>query len=308
MFVPVSCTSCGKPFQVPEAALGKLAPCPWCQTVVTALPVSAPVAESAPQGAPPAASPQQTPPQQTAQPKAEEPLSLDDSPGRPVAQPVKPAAPLSVDLPAEPQVGPPTRAASKVTVLTVFLAISLVMVVTATTLLALGYRSGRISDVGWSEFTPPDGSFTILLPGSPKEEDIAPNPAGSHAGGKRYFVRGWYSKTTVWVGYCDLDPGLVTKLPQDKDRTITAGVLRAERDRELTRLSATVVKEAEVRLNAAWGVELHLDTPNGRVIEWLILSGEGAHPRLYTYGAEGKNLTPTTPACAKLFKSFRINE
>jgi len=37
MFVPVSCTSCGKPFQVPEAALGKLAPCPWCQAVVTAL-------------------------------------------------------------------------------------------------------------------------------------------------------------------------------------------------------------------------------------------------------------------------------
>ena len=38
MFVPVSCTKCGKPFQVPEAALGKLAPCPWCQEVVTALP------------------------------------------------------------------------------------------------------------------------------------------------------------------------------------------------------------------------------------------------------------------------------
>ena len=48
MFVPVSCTNCGKPFQVPEAALGQLAPCPWCQSVVTALPVSAPVAPQAP--------------------------------------------------------------------------------------------------------------------------------------------------------------------------------------------------------------------------------------------------------------------
>src|SRR5262245_5356467 len=46
MFVPVNCTSCAKPFQVPEAALGKPAACPWCQNVVTALPVAASVPAS----------------------------------------------------------------------------------------------------------------------------------------------------------------------------------------------------------------------------------------------------------------------
>ena len=71
MFVPVSCTSCGKPFQVPDAALGKLAPCPWCQAIVTALPVSAPVSTEQP------ALPSPAPAQNAEQ---SEPLSLDDDP------------------------------------------------------------------------------------------------------------------------------------------------------------------------------------------------------------------------------------
>ena len=43
MFVPVNCTACGKPFQVPEAVLGQSTACPWCKATVTALPVAAPV-------------------------------------------------------------------------------------------------------------------------------------------------------------------------------------------------------------------------------------------------------------------------
>lgn len=52
--LPVTCSKCGKPFQVPEAALGQSAVCPWCQADVLALPLA-----------------------QTAAP---EPLSLDDDP------------------------------------------------------------------------------------------------------------------------------------------------------------------------------------------------------------------------------------
>ena len=85
-------------------------------------------------------------------------------------------------------------------------------------------------------------------------------------------------------------------------------MLRVERDREVSRLKATVTKEVEMRMNAGWGIELHMDTPNGTVIERLFVKGDGPHPRLYAYGVEGKDLTPTTPACAKLFGAFRVNE
>lgn len=57
MFVPVACSECGKPFQVPEAAVGKPTACPWCKASVLGLPVGEP-----------APAPRATP----------EPLSLDD--------------------------------------------------------------------------------------------------------------------------------------------------------------------------------------------------------------------------------------
>src|SRR6266542_2174913 len=103
MFVPVTCTNCGKPFQVPETALGKLAPCPWCEAVVTALPVAAPQTQPEPQGSSQS---------QTAQPKveptpakpqaAEAPLPLDDEPppGKKTQAPL-PTAAIPVAPPAK---------------------------------------------------------------------------------------------------------------------------------------------------------------------------------------------------------------
>ncbi len=60
MFSPVACSQCGKPFQVPEATVGKPTVCPWCQATVAALPMGVPATAS-------------TSP-------APEPLSLDDAP------------------------------------------------------------------------------------------------------------------------------------------------------------------------------------------------------------------------------------
>jgi len=39
MFVPVACSHCGKPFQVPDEVVGTTTACPWCRTAVLALPV-----------------------------------------------------------------------------------------------------------------------------------------------------------------------------------------------------------------------------------------------------------------------------
>jgi hypothetical protein len=297
MFVPVTCTNCGKPFQVPETALGKLAPCPWCEAVVTALPVSTPQPQAEPQTQQTQAS-QQTQPTPAKPQTADAPLTLDESP---------PAKKRRAPLPTATPVAPP-GARSKFPLATLLIGALVVVVVAAVTMIVRGYGAGRMSEVGWSDFTAPDGSFSIAMPGPPQEEDVGPNPDGSVTGGKRFSVRGWYSKTSVWVSYTDLTPALVPKLKSDTNRAVAAGVLRVERDREVTRLKGTITKEAEVRLNSGWGVELHLDTPNGNVVEWLILMGEGAHPRLYAFGAEGKNLTPTSTACAKLFSSFRVND
>jgi hypothetical protein len=271
MFVPVSCTSCGKPFQVPEGALGKLAPCPWCGASVTALPVSAPAASQA-----------------QAKP-AGEPLSLDDAPA--TTQP--------------PVATPRTRPR----VATLVAGAAVMLAVTAATVLVLGYRSGRLADSDWAEFTPADGSFTAKLPGRPEESDVEPLPDGSLKAGKRYAVRRWYARTAAWVAYNDLDPALAKRLTADPDRAAAAGLLKAARDREVSRLQGTNVKEgAEVRVGDGWGAEVHMDTPDGPAAVRLVALGTGPRPRLYAYGVQGQNATIDGPATRRLFGSFRVND
>lgn len=290
MFVPVSCTNCGKPFQVPAEALGQSTPCPWCRAVVTALPVSGPVAES------PAPKPAAKPSPATSAPASKpEPLSLDDD----EPPPPKRARPVE----------PPKDRPRLIAVVAVVVVALLVLVVSmAATVAVRGYGRGHLSERGWSEFTAPDGSFTVLLPGEPTEENLEADPASSLGPGKRFTTEQWYSKTSAWVFYRDLDPELVKKLPADRDRVFAAGVLRAVRERERARFNGEVAKEAEVRLNSAWGVELQMDTPEGTVIEWLALVDTGPHPRLYGFGVRARDITPTSPAPRKLFSSFRVNE
>ncbi len=289
MFVPVSCTNCGKPFQVPESALGQRTLCPWCQAVVTALPVAAPVAPAPEQPAP-------EPPERDI-PVAKivlppQPLSLDDAPAK--ARPVHPPAPPAPRAWFSP--------------ITIVIGMVVVIAVTVLTMAVLGFRSGRVFEAGWTEFTPPDGSCAVLLPGPPGEEDVDANPAGSVTGGKRYEARGWYSGTSAWLAWNDLEPGFAASALKDKSKVFTASAIQSELNREKARLEGTVTKEVEVRFNAAWGVEVHMDTPRGKVVEWLLVAPDGARPRLYVYGLRAKNIAPDSAVVRRMFTSFKVNE
>ncbi|VTR91307.1 unnamed protein product [Gemmata massiliana] len=293
MFVPVHCTSCSKPFQVPDDALGKPTLCPWCQAVVTALPVASvaevPHTQPAPAPEPPA------PVVPTAKRGGPRLLSLDE------------------DAPPKPRIG---RAAPcentkprPVLVATVIGAVlTTVILVMGVTLAALRYGSGSIRESGWTEYTPPDGSCSVLLPGSPTEEGVEPNAAGSATGGKRYTHSGWYTRTSAWLAWNDLEPGFVASLANDKEKVFTASAIQAELNREKTRLGGTVTKEAEIRFKSAWGVEVHMDSPNGKVIEWLVLVAEGGRPRLYVYGVRAKNIAHDSAVVRRMFTSFKVND
>ena len=71
MFVPVACSACGKPFQVPESATGKPAACPSCRAAVLALPAPPPLSTAPPSRPRPSPSPstmKRRPPQLTPSP------------------------------------------------------------------------------------------------------------------------------------------------------------------------------------------------------------------------------------------------
>jgi hypothetical protein len=217
-------------------------------------------------------------------------FSLDDAP---------PAGP-----PGPSAVRPPVRFPAK----TALIVLALVLVVFAATVAVLGYGSGRIGPAAWAEFTPPDGSCTIALPGAPAAEQVGPNPAsGVTRGGERFVTSGWYSRATVWVGWQDLDPGQVKDLAADRDGAITAPVIDAERNRRRDQVGGTVTKEATVRFGAYTGREVQMDTSRGQLVERFILALDGPRPRLYFLGVEAKTASPDGPAARRLFSSFRIN-
>ena len=271
MFLPVACLQCGKLFQVPHAAAGTDVACPWCKATTSALPVA---------GVP------------------TEPLSLDDAP----ASPSRPKRRLQAE--------PVARSSTKSRwLLNAAIGLVIAVVVLGITLAVLRFGSGDISPISWAEFTPPDGSCTISLPGSPARESLDPSPADTTTRGlQKYSTHGWYSGTKVWFGWRDLDPAWVKQAAMDRDGAITSPVLAAERDLRKAQVGGTIAKEATVRFGQNLGLEVQMDTPKGKLIERYIVATDGPRPRLYFMGIEARNATADSASAQKLFNSFRVNQ
>ena len=216
-----------------------------------------------------------------------------------------PPAPLSLDdeePPRVPRSGPTLIVIAAITVAIMF-------VVLGGTLLALSFGSGAISPQAWSEFTPPDQSCSIQLPGTPVEEHIEPSPADNITRGlNQYTTTGWFSRARVWFGWRDLDPAWVKQAQQDRDGAIINPVLTGERDRRKDQLSGAITKEATVRFGPNLGLEVWMDTPRGKLIERYIAAIDGPRPRLYFMGIESKSAKAGSPSTQKLFNSLRINK
>jgi hypothetical protein len=300
MFVPVACLKCGKPFQVSEADAGNEVPCPWCTAATPALPIAG-VSATAPVAPAPGPPDSVTP--------APEPLSLDDatendsggltSPGSPTPSPGRP----------KPTPDPAARRSFRTPIIALGLSVLVFVATVAGLMVWRGYGSGQVPDSAWTTFSPPDGSFSASLPGSPAAESIDPHPSIAEiGGGQRFVTRGWYSKTTAWVGWCDLNAGWAKKVVDGTDRTgaMAEGVLSAELERQKAWLAGTVTKEVVFRQDAYLGREAHLDTPRGKAVVRLLVAPDGPHPRLYFMGVESKAAGPDDPVAGRLFKSWRL--
>ena len=283
MFVPVACVKCGKPFQVPEAAAGTNVNCPWCKESVPALPVVGfPASDNAP-----------VEPSVGKAASVEAPLSLDDEPGvgKTPLRRVKSES-LASTRPF------PFLTAGIVLFLSVF--------AFGGTLFYRGYQAGRIPDSTWIAFTPPDGSCTVELTGTPTEEQLPALPVNVSSSGKVFIAKGWYSGVRSWVGWYDLDPLWAKGAAEDKDGSQIDPVLNAGQKRRVEVLKGTLQKEGKMLFNAYRGRELQMETERGMVVERLFVVPTGSHPRLYFVGIEGKNLNPAGPAANRLFTAFRL--
>jgi hypothetical protein len=292
MFVPVACSQCGKPFQVPEAAVGKPAACPWCQAAVLALPVGAPVVAPAPTEEPPRENRSLTPPAHQEQP---EPLPLDDEP------PARVTPPARVRKPPPARVAPPPPRKLWWWLAGVAGVFALVLATTAT-VAYLRYKQGYMTGMEWKPFTAPDGSCSLDLLGQPTEDTAV----GS--GERRYVSEGWYSGTVAWVGWRDLNQTQV-QLAGTKDAwDQLAKVFDAERDRLKEKYGGTVSKDDTIKFEDPLTREVRLATPQGSaVVERMIVMHKGSRPRIYFVGMAGR-FDPGGDAVKRLFDSFRVSE
>jgi hypothetical protein len=273
MFVPVACSECGKPFQVPEAAVGKPTACPWCQAAVLALPVGGP----APAGtvAKPPENRGPTPPDR----QDPAPLSLDDEPPAPAA--------------------PPAR---RLRVWVILLALLFAAVATAVTLGLLRRKEGHFVDAEWRTFTSADGSCSLDLLGRAADDPDA------QPGEKRYVSEGWYSGTTAWVGWRDLTAGQAQQARTEDAWQHFKPLFDAERDRLRSKYGGSVTKDGTTKFKDPLTHEVRMDYPQGKLVERMMVMPNGPRPRVYFVGIAGKKLDPDGPEAKRLFDSFRVFE
>jgi 4-amino-4-deoxy-L-arabinose transferase-like glycosyltransferase len=254
MFVPVTCSACGKPFQVPEEAIGRSTACPWCQATVFALPVADTPAITTPGAL----------------------LSLDEEP------------PL------------PSRRRRWL------LMLALLVIVIAATLATIGVlrrKEGYLTGSEWRAFTPADQSCTIQLLGRAVEDAAAPE-----SGQRRYLSEGWYSGTTTWLGWRNLNAAEVqiALAPEAWHDPQLTRLFDQERDWLKGRYGGSVTKDATISFSNPLTRELRLELPEGRTVERMIVHPTGPRPRLYFLGIAGKRFDPDGEEVKRLFDSFRV--
>jgi hypothetical protein len=290
MFVPVACLKCGKPFQVPDAAAGTTVDCPWCKSPTPALPV---------------AGLSQTPPADARGSSTPAPVPREIPPADAGGSPTPAGGPTEA-IPTAPVVAAP--AAAKPRSRFPFKTAIIVLILSAVAFLVAagirGYRTGQVPFYAWREFTPPDGSFRVALPGEPAGPETT-EPIADFTmtrPGERYVARSWYAGVTASVGWVGIDPARVKDLRLED----LAG---GEADRRKQELGATAWGSGLGNRGNRDGMEYTYETPNGRVIDRMILVRDGPNPRLYvlSYSAPGLR-GPDHPNVIRFFDSFKVEK
>lgn len=282
MFVPVACSQCGKPFQVPEATVGKPTVCPWCSATVAALPVGAPAPAAAPEPAP-----------EPLPPPEPEPLPLDDAPGTAGVPPrVAPAPQPPVAAARAPRLWWAVAGA---------VALLSLAVAAGTTVGVKRYKQGHGVSWEWKPYADPEKAFSLELLGRPTEDPEVP------PGEKRFVSEGWYSGTRAWVGWKDLTANQA-QLAADKEAwQHFRADFETERDRLKTKHGGTLTKSATVKFEDPLTYEVRLEQGQTRAIERMIVMPRGPKPRLYYVGMAGR-IDFDGPDVRRLFDSLRVTE
>jgi hypothetical protein len=151
----------------------------------------------------------------------------------------------------------------------------------------------------WSEFNPPDGSFSVVMPGIPKNENAGGNK--KVPGAEMYTLERKQDEIEFAVGY--LDTAAENPFKGQSFNTVCTQF----RDSLAKEKSAKTTKESDISLAGHSGKEYQLESPTHgtAVLRFYDVKGSSGD-RIYLVGVAGKAVKPGRKDAAKCFDSFKI--
>ncbi|MBV9123039.1 MAG: hypothetical protein JO112_06765, partial [Planctomycetes bacterium] len=295
MALLIYCPSCNRKLKAPETVLGKTIRCPGCDTRFVAqvakgeeeeapvvLPVATGVKTRATRSAAPLEEPEET---EDSPPRRKRPRYTEDEEAPKASRRRRDFE----DDEEEEEERPRTRrfrkksSSSSLAVLVLLAVVGgLILLSTVGTAVVRNLLALRtIPAADWQEFHFPDGSATVIIPGTPSLSNQA-----LHGGpGQKYTLERKRENAVFVVAYMDLPRGRMNP----NALTIAAN---AERDGMVKTLQASVVSEQDVTLNNYPGREIQLKPSSGKgiMIERLYLVPHGTGHRCYLIAVGGDSM------------------
>lgn len=149
-----------------------------------------------------------------------------------------------------------------------------------------------------NEFTTPDGSCKVLLPGSPREVPVVSTDEFFPSGKRYVSTPGVFNKFGGEVGWLDLPPEDAKLIrPEDLFRTL--------RERRAEELGATAEGEAVLRVDSFQGVEVRFAKEKVRHLERYLFDPKAVNPRVYWVSVGGPDFDPDSAVARKAVGSLR---
>jgi hypothetical protein len=145
----------------------------------------------------------------------------------------------------------------------------------------------------WEEFAPPNGGFSILIPGKPQDSPMPPGMQGSMF---KVVTIGYVFE----AGYFEMPSAVLEqKSPEELFQAGNNGVVVTKQ--------ATVVSQTDISLDGHPGKEVAYDAGvKGKAVARMYLVKNGSEGRLYVLAVNARNVSPTSPEAKKFFDSFKL--
>ena len=165
------------------------------------------------------------------------------------------------------------------------------------TLLLLAVGSGAVQQPKWKTFSSPDGSFSVLFPNSPTENQQTLNTAAGPINSTMYISTD-DNDTNYMVGYTDYPEANIRQAQPDK-------MFDGGRDRLIASEKGKLISQSTISLAQYPGRAVTVEMPDGLIVTARLYLVKN---RFYQLLAETKRIKENAESIESFLNSFTLSE